>query len=88
MNIDTIKATSSDLKLHFFVMKAQSYLWQIGVNDERPQLTDSKDSSESSNQRLRDTRGQQQRDQRCYDRGECHLLNHNNGQGGGETSRP
>ena len=23
-------------------MKAQFYLWQIGVNDERPELTDSK----------------------------------------------
>ena len=63
-------------------MKAQFYLWQIGVNDERPELTDSKDSSESSNQRLCDTRRQKHRDQRCYYRGECHLVNHNNGQDG------
>ena len=54
-------------------MKAQFYLWQIGVNDERPQLTDPKDSSESSNQRLRDTRWQEQRDQRCYDGRKRHL---------------
>ena len=68
-------------------MKAQFYLWQIGVNDERPEFTDAKDPSKSSNQRLCDTRRQEQRDQRCYDRGECHLLNHDNGQGGGEKSR-
>ena len=67
-------------------MKAQCHLWQIGVNNERPELTDAKDPSQSSNQRLRDTRRQEQRDQRCYDRGECHLLNHNS-QGGGEKSR-
>ena len=48
-------------------MKAQCYLWQIGVNDERAELTDAKDPSESSNQRLRDTRRQEQRDQCCND---------------------
>ena len=78
---------SIDQNCHDQVMKAQCYLWQIGVNDERPELTDSKDPSKSSNQRLRDTRRQQQRDQRGYDRGECHLINQN-GQDGGEKSRP
>ena len=58
-------------------MKAQFYLWQIGVNDERPELTDSKDPSESSNQRLRDTRRQEQRDQRCNDGRKCHLMDYN-----------
>ena len=77
---------SIDQNCHDQVMKAQCYLWQIGVNDERPELTDSKDSSESSNQRLCDTRRQEQRDQRCNDRGECHLIDHN-GQDGGEKSR-
>ena len=68
-------------------MKARCHLWQIGVNDERPELTDAKDSSQSSYQRLCDTRRQEQRDQRCYDRGERPLVNHNNGQGGDEKSR-
>ena len=74
-----IKATSSDLilMLHFFVLKAQFYLWQIGVNDERPELTDSKDPSESSNQRLSDTRRQEQRDQRCHDGRKSHLNDYN-----------
>ena len=45
-------------KLHI-LRESGFYLWQICVNDERPQLTDSKDSSESSNQRLCNTRRQE-----------------------------
>ena len=78
---------SIDQNCHDQVMKAQCYLWQIGVNDERPELTDSKDSSESSNQRLCNTRRQEQRDQRCNNGRKCHLINQN-GQDGGEKSRP
>ena len=68
---------SIDQNCHDQAMKAQCYLWQIGVNDERPELTDSKDSSESSNQRLCNTRRQEERGQRCNDGRKRYLIDYN-----------